>query len=129
FGLSELQAQAILDMRLQRLTGLERDKVLEEHAEVLKEIAGYREILADERKIFQIITDELQELKRLYADERRTQIEDKATDISDEDLIVDEEMVVTISHEGYIKRNSVSLYRAQRRGGRGKIGATTKEED
>jgi DNA gyrase subunit A len=129
FGLSELQAQAILDMRLQRLTGLERDKIIEEHAEVLKQIARYKQILADEREVYKIIVAELYEVKKLYGDERRTEIVDEATEISIEDMIVEEEMVVTISHEGYIKRNAVAQYRAQRRGGRGKIGATTKEED
>jgi DNA gyrase subunit A len=129
FRLSEIQAQAILDMRLQRLTGLEREKILEEHAETTKQIARYKEILADEREVYKIITAELQEMKRLHGDERRTQIVDETTEISIEDMIVEEDMVVTISHEGYIKRNAVALYRAQRRGGRGKIGASTKEED
>jgi DNA gyrase subunit A len=129
FGLSEKQAQAILDMRLQRLTGLERDKIAEEHAEVTAQIARYREILGDERQVYDIIVGELEEIRRQYADPRRTQIVDQTTEISIEDMIADEDMVVTISHEGYIKRNAVNLYRAQRRGGRGKIGATTKEED
>jgi DNA gyrase subunit A len=129
FQLSELQAQAILDMRLQRLTGLERDKILEEHAETVKQIAHFKEILGDEREVYKIVSDELQEVKQLHADERRTQIVDETTDISIEDMIVEEDMAVTISHEGYIKRNAVTLYRAQRRGGRGKVGATTKEED
>jgi DNA gyrase subunit A len=129
FALSEIQAQAILDMRLQRLTGLERDKILEEHAEVLKQIARFKEILGDEGEVYKIIVTELEEVKKLHADERRTQIVDESTDISIEDMIVEEDMAVTISHEGYIKRNAAALYRAQRRGGRGKIGATTKEED
>jgi len=129
FQLSEPQAQAILDMRLQRLTGLEREKILEEHAETSKQIARYKEILADEREVYKIITAELQEVKRLHGDERRTQIVDETTEISIEDMIVEEDMAVTVSHEGYIKRNAVALYRAQRRGGRGKIGASTKEED
>jgi DNA gyrase subunit A len=129
FPLSEIQAQAILDMRLQRLTGLERGKILEEHAETLKQIARYKEILADEREVYKIIVAELGEVKKLHADARRTQIVDESTEISIEDMIVEEDMVVTVSHEGYIKRNAVALYRAQRRGGRGKIGATTKEED
>jgi DNA gyrase subunit A len=129
FQLSEIQAQAILDMRLQRLTGLERDKILLERDETMKQIARYKEILADEREVYKIVSAELQEVKQLHADERRTQIVDEATEISIEDMIVEEDMVVTISHEGYIKRNPVSLYRAQRRGGRGKVGATTKEED
>jgi DNA gyrase subunit A len=129
FGLSEIQAQAILDMRLQRLTGLERDKIMAERDEVLAMIARYREILGDEKEVLKIIVGELEEIRKLYADERRTQIVDEVDDISIEDMIVEEDMVVTISHEGYIKRNPVSEYRAQRRGGRGKIGATTKEED
>jgi DNA gyrase subunit A len=129
FQLSEIQAQAILDMRLQRLTGLERDKILQERAETLQQIARYRTILGDEREVYQIVVDELQEVKKLYADTRRTEIVDASTDISIEDMIAEEDMAVTISHEGYIKRNAVTQYRAQRRGGRGKIGATTKEED
>jgi DNA gyrase subunit A len=129
FGLSEVQAQAILDMRLQRLTGLERDKILQDHRETVELIARLRMILADEREIYKIIVEELKEIKKNYGDERRTQIVNHAEEISIEDLIVDEDMVVTISHEGYIKRNAVSLYRAQRRGGKGKIGATTREED
>jgi DNA gyrase subunit A len=129
FALSEIQAQAILDMRLQRLTGLERDKIIEERDETLKKIARFKEILADEREIFKIIVEESLEIKKLHADPRRTQIVDASTELSVEDLIVEEDMVVTLSHEGYIKRNAVNQYRAQRRGGRGKIGATTKEED
>ncbi len=129
FGLSEIQAQAILDMRLQRLTGLERDKILQEHRDTVEMITRLRAILEDEKEIYKIIVDELQEIKKNYGDERRTQIVNRAEEISIEDLIVDEEMAVTISHEGYIKRNAVSLYRAQRRGGKGKIGATTRDED
>jgi DNA gyrase subunit A len=129
FQFSEIQAQAILDMRLQRLTGLEREKILAEHAETVKQIARYKEILNDEREVYKIIVEELREIKKLHADERRTQIVDETTDISIEDMIVEEDMAVTVSHEGYIKRNAATLYRAQRRGGRGKVGATTKEED
>src|SRR5499426_1669139 len=129
FGLSEIQAQAILDMRLQRLTGLERDKILEEHKETVKLIAKLRAILADEKEIYRIIVEELKEIKEKYGDERRTQIVERSEEISIEDTIVDEDMAVTISHEGYIKRNPVTLYRAQRRGGKGKIGTTTREED
>jgi DNA gyrase subunit A len=129
FGLSDPQAQAILDMRLQRLTGLERDKILQEHRETVELIAQLRAILAEEREIYKIVVEELKEVKKNYSDERRTQIVSRAEEISLEDLIVDEDMVVTISHEGYIKRNPASLYRAQRRGGKGKIGATTREED
>jgi len=129
FGLSEVQAQAILDMRLQRLTGLERDKILQEHKETVELIAQLRAILASEKEIYRIIVEELKEIKERYGDDRRTQIIARSEEISIEDLIVDEDMAVTISHEGYIKRNPVSLYRAQRRGGKGKIGTTTKEED
>jgi DNA gyrase subunit A len=129
FGLSELQAQAILDMRLQRLTGLERDKILQEHKDMVELIAKLLAILADEKEIYKIIVTELKEIKEKFGDERRTQIVARSEEISIEDMIVDEEMAVTISHEGYIKRNPVTLYRAQRRGGKGKIGTTTKEED
>jgi DNA gyrase subunit A len=129
FGLSEVQAQAILDMRLQRLTNLERDKIVEEYAETEKAIERYKQILADEREILKIIAEELRAIRDKYGDDRRTQIVGAAAEISVEDLIVEEDMVVTISHEGYIKRNAVGLYRAQRRGGRGKIGATTRDED
>ena len=129
FGLSEIQAQAILDLRLQRLTGLERDKIMEEHRETVELIAKLRAILADEKEIYKIIVEELKEIKAKYGDERRTQIVDRTDEISIEDMIVDEDMAVTISHDGYIKRNPVTLYRAQRRGGKGKIGTTTKEED
>jgi DNA gyrase subunit A len=129
FGLTPVQAQAILDMRLQRLTNLEREKIVAEYAETEKAIERFREILADEREVSKIIADELRAVRAKYADERRTQIVDAAAAISVEDLIVEEDMVVTISHEGYIKRNAVALYRAQRRGGRGKIGATTRDED
>jgi DNA gyrase subunit A len=116
-------------MRLQRLTGLERDKIMDEHRETVALIASLRGILADEAEIYKIIVTELREIKETFGDERRTQIIDRSEEISIEDLIVDEDMAVTISHDGYIKRNPVTLYRAQRRGGKGKIGATTKEED
>ncbi|MGH7816697.1 MAG: DNA gyrase subunit A [Candidatus Binatia bacterium] len=129
FGLSEVQAQAILDLRLQRLTGLERDKIMEEHLETVQLIAKLRAILAEEREIYRIVVEELKDIKEKYGDERRTQIVEHSDEISIEDMIVDEDMAVTISHEGYIKRNAVSLYRAQRRGGKGKIGTTTREED
>jgi DNA gyrase subunit A len=129
FGLSELQAQAILDMRLQRLTGLERDKILQEHKDTVELIGKLLAILADEKEIYKIIVTELKDIKEKFGDERRTQIIARSEEISIEDMIVDEEMAVTISHEGYIKRNPVTLYRAQRRGGKGKIGTTTKEED
>jgi DNA gyrase subunit A len=129
FGLSEAQAQAILEMRLQRLTGLERDKILKEHQETLALIESLRRILANEREIYAIIVQEMRDLKETFGDARRTEILDETTEISIEDMIAEEDMVVTISHEGYIKRNPVSLYRAQRRGGKGKIGATTRDED
>jgi DNA gyrase subunit A len=129
FALSQPQAQAILDMRLQRLTGLERSKIVDEYAETERAIVRYREILADPREVSKIIVEELRTVRAKYGDARRTQIIGRAAEISAEDLIVEEDMVVTISHEGYIKRNAVALYRAQRRGGRGKIGATTRDED
>jgi DNA gyrase subunit A len=128
-GLSQIQAQAVLDMRLQRLTGLEREKILEEYHETEKLIARLQQILADEHEVATIIADELKALKEKYGDPRRTQIVGEVSAMSAEDLIVEEDMVVTISHEGYVKRNPVGLYRAQRRGGRGKIGATTRDED
>jgi DNA gyrase subunit A len=129
FGLSEIQAQAILDMRLHRLTGLERDKIIAEYLEILKYIARLKEILASEAEILKIIVAELLEIKDRFGDERRTEIVGKTAEISLEDTIVEEDMVVTISHTGYIKRNAVTLYRAQRRGGKGKTGMKTKEED
>ncbi|GAW68319.1 DNA gyrase subunit A [Geoanaerobacter pelophilus] len=129
FGLSDLQAQAILDMRLHRLTGLERDKIMEELREILKYIARLKEILASEAEILKIIVGELVELKDKFGDKRRSEIVMQTADISLEDTIVEEDMVVTISHTGYIKRNAVTLYRAQRRGGKGKTGMKTKEED
>jgi DNA gyrase subunit A len=129
FSLSEIQAQAILEMRLQRLTGLEREKINEDYAELIKLIARLREILSNERLLLNLIVEELQEIKGRYGDERRTQIVEEVQELKLEDLIVEEDMVVTISHSGYIKRNAISLYRSQRRGGRGKMGMTTKEED
>ncbi|HZW36333.1 MAG TPA: DNA gyrase subunit A, partial [Candidatus Deferrimicrobiaceae bacterium] len=129
FGLSDLQAQAILDMRLQRLTGLEREKILQELKDVLAEIKRLKKILAEEAELLRVIGDEFRDIREAYADERRSQIVRETKDIRIEDLIVDEEMVVTVSHTGYIKRNPISLYRTQRRGGRGKVGMGTKEED
>jgi DNA gyrase subunit A len=129
FKLSEIQAQAILDMRLQRLTGLERDKIIAEYEEVLLEIARLNEILGSEALVMKIIRDELLALKQEYGDARRTEIVAETSEIDIEDLIKDEEMVITISHAGYIKRNPLTTYRAQRRGGKGKIGMETKEED
>ena len=129
FALSELQAKAILEMQLQRLTGLERQKILDELAEVQATIARLREILASEKVLLDVIVAELEEVKQLFADERRTEILGAAADLDVEDLIKEEEMVVTVSHAGYVKRNPVSLYRAQRRGGKGKTGAATRDED
>jgi DNA gyrase subunit A len=129
FGLSELQARAILEMQLQRLTGLERQKILDELAEVQRTIARLKEILASEKVLLEVIVGELTEVKQLFGDERRTEIQGEAADLDTEDLIAEEEMVVTVSHAGYVKRNPVSLYRAQRRGGRGKTGATARDED
>jgi len=129
FSFTELQAQAILDMRLHRLTGLERDKIVNEYNEVLALIKRLKEILASEVEILKIIKEELTEIRDRFADVRRTQIVEKTGELSLEDLIVEEDMVVTVSHTGYIKRNAVSLYRAQRRGGKGKTGMRPKEED
>ena len=128
--ITETQAQAILDLRLQRLTGLERRAIEEELLETLKAIMNFREILSSERRVYQIIEEELLDLKEAYGDDRRTEIiADVDNELTPEDLIVEEDMVVTISHTGYIKRNPVSLYRAQRRGGKGVTGSRTKEED
>jgi DNA gyrase subunit A len=129
FEFSEVQAQAILDMRLQRLTGLERDKIMAEYQEVLALIAKLREILASEHLVLEIISNELTEIKAQYGDKRRTEIIAESSDISIEDMIADEDMVITVSRGGYIKRSPLSLYRAQRRGGKGRIGMQTKEED
>ncbi len=129
FGLTERQAQAILDMRLQRLTGLERDKIEAEYAELQKLIAYYRAVLADEALVLGIIKDEILEIKRKYADERRTQISALDGEIDMLDLIAEEDMVVTLTHYGYVKRLPKATYRAQKRGGKGVVGATTREED
>jgi DNA gyrase subunit A len=129
FKLSAIQAQAILDMRLQRLTGLERDKIIAEYEEVLKEIARLNEILASDALVMKIIRDELLALKAEYGDPRRTEIVAETSELDIEDLIKDEEMVITISHAGYIKRNVLTAYRAQRRGGKGKMGMETKDTD
>jgi DNA gyrase subunit A len=129
FGMSEIQAKAVLELRLQRLTGMERDKIREEHAEVMKLIAKLKDILADESKRLQIIKDELIEIKEKFGDERKTEITYLADEMSMEDLIEEEDVVVTISHLGYIKRTSATEYRQQRRGGRGARGSRTREED
>ncbi len=128
-GLSELQAQAILDMRLQRLTALERDKILEERNELINTVKRLKEILEHEHLILGIVTEELKEIKDRYGDERRTEILDSSEEISIEDLIADEDMVVTTTHDGYIKTTPLSIYRSQRRGGKGRTGITTKELD
>ena len=129
FALSEIQAQAILDMRLQRLTQLEQGKILDEHAEILALIQQLEHILANPSEIDAIIREELEDIRTRFADERRTEIIAATADLSIEDLIAEEDMVVTISHAGYIKRNATSQYRSQRRGGKGMVGATTREED
>ena len=129
FALSERQAQAILDMRLQRLTGLERDKIEAEYAELEKLIAYYRQVLSDERMVLGIIKDEILEIKRKYADPRRTEISMLEGEIDMLDLIQEEDTVVTLTHYGYVKRLPKTTYRAQKRGGKGIVGATTREED
>jgi DNA gyrase subunit A len=129
FELTEIQATAILDMKLQRLTQLERNKLIEEYQETLKRMEYYRSVLGSEPLVRKIIKDELQAVREEYKDERRTQIVAEEAEINVEDLIAEEEVIVTVSHAGYIKRNAVSLYRAQRRGGKGKIGMGTKDED
>jgi DNA gyrase subunit A len=129
FEFTEIQAQAILDMRLQRLTGLEREKILAEYTEVLEVIRKLKEILGSEQLVLNIISDELREIKASYSDPRRTEIIPETNEISIEDMIADEDMVITVSRGGYIKRSPLSLYRAQRRGGKGRIGMQTKEED
>ena len=129
FKLSDIQAQAILDLRLQKLTGLERQKVLDEYTETLKQIARFKEILGNERMVREIIIEELREIRKNYADKRRTQIIDRVDEISVEALIAEEEMVVTLSHSGYIKRSPLTVYRSQHRGGKGRIGMTVRDED
>jgi DNA gyrase subunit A len=129
FDLTIIQAKAILDMRLQRLTGLEREKIVEEYEAVLKDIARFREILGNERLVLDIIKEEIAEIQNEFADVRRSEIVHDTTEINIEDMIVEEDMVVTISKDGYIKRNPITLYRIQRRGGKGKTAMGTKEED
>jgi DNA gyrase subunit A len=129
FDLSEEQAQAILDMRLQRLTNLEQRKIVEEYEETIKLINRLKDILASERLILNVIKEELVSIRDVYGDERHTEIVDVAPEIKIEDLIAEEDMVVTITHTGYIKRNPISLYRSQHRGGKGKVGIDVKEED
>jgi DNA gyrase subunit A len=129
FSLSAKQAQAILDMRLQRLTGLEREKIQKDYKNILKDIARFKEILASERLVLNIIKDELTEIQEQFGDDRYTEIIEETKEITIEDMIVEEDMVVTISKHGYIKRNPITLYRNQRRGGKGKTAMGTKEDD
>jgi DNA gyrase subunit A len=129
FGLSNDQAQAILDMRLQRLTGLERDRIEQEYNELVQKIAEYKAILADEHLVRDIIYNELDEIKERFGDERRTEITASDSEIMDEDLIPRDDVVITMTHTGYIKRLPVSTYRNQRRGGRGIMGMGTKDDD
>ena len=129
FELSEIQAQTILDMRLQRLTGLERDKIISDYEEIIARIAWLEQVLADDGLVLEIIREEFEKIRDEYGDTRRTEIIDAPDEILPEDLIAPEEMVVTVSHAGYIKRNPLTLYRAQRRGGKGVMGMTTLEDD
>ena len=129
FSFSLVQAQAILDMQLQRLTGLERQKILDEMAELLKTIERFRAILGSETLLMQTIVDELKDVQRKYGDDRRTQIIEDSGELSIEDLIAEEDMAITVSNTGYIKRTPITSYRNQRRGGKGRIGMRTREED
>ncbi|MCB9046254.1 MAG: DNA gyrase subunit A [Chitinophagales bacterium] len=129
FEMTEIQAKAVLELRLQRLTGMEREKIREEHAELMKLIAHLKEVLANEGMRFQIIKDELLEVQKKFGDERKSEIQYLANEMSIEDLIEEEDVVITVSHLGYIKRTSAAEYRAQRRGGRGARGGSTREED
>lgn len=129
FGMSEIQAKAVLELRLQRLTGMERDKIRDEHAEIMKLVARLEEILANESLRYQIIKDELLDIQKRFGDERKSEIQYLANEMSIEDLIEDEDVVITVSHLGYIKRTSAAEYRAQRRGGRGLRGGSTRQED
>ncbi|KXS48364.1 MAG: DNA gyrase subunit A [Halanaerobium sp. T82-1] len=129
YNLSETQANAILRMRLQSLTGLERNKIETEYADLQEKITYYRSVLADELKLLEIVENEILEIKKKYNDERRTSIMNRATDLELEDLIEEEQIVVTMTNQGYIKRMPLDLYRSQRRGGKGVIGISTKEED
>ncbi len=129
YALTVIQAQAVLDMRLQRLTGLEQEKILEEYKRVIKDINQYKEILASEQLVNNIIKDELSQLQEEFGDRRRTEIAESTKEITMEDMIAEEDMVVTISHTGYIKRNPITLYQSQHRGGKGKTAMGVKEED
>ncbi|MGM0368587.1 MAG: DNA gyrase subunit A, partial [Actinomycetota bacterium] len=129
FDLTPIQAQAILDMKLQRLTGLEMDKVKKEHREIVKKIKGLKKLLGSDELIYDVIKDELLDIKKKYGDDRRTDITSKTSDIELEDLIPEEENVISVTHSGYIKRVPVTTYRKQRRGGRGVSGMNLKEDD
>lgn len=129
YHLSTVQAQAILDMRLHRLTGLEQDKILKEYEELLVIIADLLDILGNRERLMQVIKDELNEIKEQYGDDRRTEIRSSQEDLSIEDLITEEDVVVTLSHEGYAKAQPITTYSAQRRGGRGKAATSVKDED
>jgi DNA gyrase subunit A len=129
FGFSEKQAQAILDMRLQRLTGLERQKIIDELAEIMKQIAWLKQVLGSEEEIYKIIVTELEEIKEKYGDSRRTKIERSSEEFADEDLIAKEEMIISMTAAGYIKRIAVDEYRLQKRGGKGLKGSEQREED
>jgi DNA gyrase subunit A len=129
FKLSQLQAQAILDMQLQRLTGLERQKILDELVELMKTIERLRAILSSEELLIQLVVSELKAVRDKFGDERRTEIIDESGELRIEDLIADEDMAITVTNTGYIKRTAISTYRAQRRGGKGRIGMRTREED
>lgn len=129
FEMTEIQAKAVLELRLQRLTGMERDKIREEHAALMKQIAHLKEILANEDMRYDIIKTELLEVKEKFGDERKSEIQYLASEMRIEDLIEEEDVVITVSHLGYIKRTSAAEYRAQRRGGRGAMGGRTRDED
>ncbi len=129
FPLTEIQSKAILDMRLQRLTGLERDKIIQDYKDIIKEIKRLKKILANSALVDDIIKEDLLEIRKKYADKRRTDITIEAEEITIEDLIQEEEMVVTISNNGFIKRNALDMYRSQHRGGKGLMGMETREED
>lgn len=129
FGLSEIQAQAILDMRLARLQGLEREKIENEYNELLRQIAWFKEVLADENKLMGIIKEELLEIKDKFGDERKTDIQADSEDIDEEDLIQEGSVAITLTHLGYIKRVSADTYKTQKRGGKGVMGVTTREND
>jgi DNA gyrase subunit A len=129
FGLTEIQADEILKLQLQRLTGLERQKIVDERKEVRERIADLKDILASPRRIDRIIGEELGKIREAHGDPRRTEIQDAVDEIAVEDLIADEDVAISITHSGYIKRTSITSYRAQKRGGRGRVGMRTKEED